>query len=116
MTERTTLSYLKFVSMMLLCALALTFDYRLVTGEGDDDNDDGSSSSGRANKLQFGMSLVLVLLGMFCVVLSMVNYFQAIYNYQRERIQTYNTEITSFAIGFLIIILLTINIILICSD
>ncbi|OBA16828.1 uncharacterized protein OGAPODRAFT_93767 [Ogataea polymorpha] len=90
MAERTTLSWIKFCSVLSLSAMAVCFR-----------TDD---SFGRA------MGLIFACLSLFTLVLALFNYLRSIYSYRAQKTEVTSSGLTDTYLSLVILALLGINI------
>ncbi|ODV84758.1 hypothetical protein CANARDRAFT_235280 [[Candida] arabinofermentans NRRL YB-2248] len=110
MTERTTLSWIKFSTVLSLAAVAIVLNYRIDTS---DMRDPGFSDPVRDSKKPINVIVISCLfaaMSLGAVLLSGYNYFRAIYNYKDERIETLDNKLTSIFLTVCIVTLLAINV------
>ncbi|CDK27561.1 unnamed protein product [Kuraishia capsulata CBS 1993] len=110
MTERTTLSWIRFSTVLALGCCSVMLNYRFDTDSSDDgDNGDGGAgSSHSAAKLTIGA--LFAALSLFCLIIPGYNYFKAVRNYATEKIETAGSGPVFVLVACSVLLLLGVNI------
>lgn len=113
MTERTALSWVKFSITLAAIAITIVTNFRLDTS-GDNDSGDRRSPPW-VPRFSYGVSILFILLSMATLFVGCLSYFQSIYNYKANRVNTYSLKTT---LGFLFVVglvLLAVNIVFVVA-
>lgn len=117
--ERTCLTFIRFATALFFTALGIILNFRIDTSGalndgGGDDNDDDDHKKKYFNHTAFNTSVsyILLVLSVFILIVSGINYFITIDRYAKHKIATYsfNNLTTIIGVTGIIITLMAINI------
>ncbi|OUM51871.1 hypothetical protein BVG19_g1007 [[Candida] boidinii] len=112
MTERTTLSWLKFSIVLIVASVAVFLNYRIETDESNSKIGDGNGNGNVRDSTVYAttIGLLFATLSLVGTICSAINYYKAIRNYASEKITTFDSRITTVFFSVCIATLIGINI------
>lgn len=110
MTERTTLSWIKFSITLSAVAVTIVTDFRLDTSGSPGGSPDSPSPVWLAH-FSYGVSILFILLSISTLLVGVSSYIQSIYNYKNHKVSIYSLKVSLGYLGIVGVVLLAINIV-----
>ena len=115
-SERTCLTFIRFSTALFFTALGIILGFKLDTsGKTPNSTPDKGNPIFSHSKFSKAASFILLVLALFVLILSAVNYFITIHRYAKRKIETYNFNNLTTVICMTVIVLTlgVINIVMI---
>lgn len=103
MSERTFLSWIKCGTMLCMVSGLEIINYRFTSmsnNEGDEHN--------WPTKYSMTISIILCVMGLGCFIVATISYFQSLFSYKNQKVQTYGPGFVATYLGFLCVTLFVI--------
>lgn len=114
MTERTTLSWLKFSIVLIVASVAVFLNYRIETDKSESNTGNGNGNGNKnfrdSTVYATTIGLLFAALSLVGTICSAINYYKAIRNYASDKIATFDSRITTVFFSVCITTLIAINI------
>ena len=110
--ERTCLTFVRFSTALFFTALGIILNFKLDTSGSPDDNSGNNKKNISITAFNSAISYILLVLALFVLCVTGVNYFVTMNRYAKHKIATYSFNNLTTIIGMtsIIVTLMAINI------
>lgn len=115
LSERTTLSWIRFAGTLALSSVAIMLNYRFQT-DGSDNNNNGSHNFTKSSGYIITIGVTFSVLSLCSIILGGYNYFQTVNHCISQKIKIFDSRPTLLLLTLIVTVMLVVSITLIVDE